>query len=619
MATGSNMAKKNNWFFPVADGGTKYGLNDSGVETFLDDTLESLVRESIQNSLDAKNTYSNGPVLVEFRFDAISSDDIPGKDYLVNEYLPKIRKSWKIDDNEYQYTKDISSLLKKIKVPILCISDFNTTGLEDINWDSLIKETGVSNKADNDASGSKGIGKYAPFAASDLRMVFYNTKTSNIEKYIGVIQGISFYDDDNKDFVSQNRGFYAKNKNIPFDNQFSMINNRDKNGTDLIIIGVKEFENRDALIKLSILENFLLSIHTGTLEVKLEEEIVNKDNLSDILDNLLHLLTDEKINVRIKHVKKYLSLLENNNSNKFYLDMKVFNKYSFINDEADAELIVELTDSLNSTRSILRSRSSGMKIDEPRIRGGVFVTGIFQAKGKDLNIFLRTLESASHNKWVADRAVSDQKIAISFLRDLTKFQKDCINSLLNDDKREAIDAYGTSSILPDDEIEDKYDEEFGQVDNINNKINKINIKLPKTPKIVTNQFEKTETTDSAPGPGSGNGGSGGGTHTNVKFTNQVSDVQVNIVERDYENGKYTLKVSASKHIKNLKVKLLVNGEDGSYKLNISNLDGYSKNCSLINGDTVIFNEVEPDKLISVDWITNYNYRIKLKAEVYENN
>ena len=51
-----------NWFFPIAEGGTKYGLNDSGVETFLDDTLESLVRESIQNSLDAKNDYTNEPV-----------------------------------------------------------------------------------------------------------------------------------------------------------------------------------------------------------------------------------------------------------------------------------------------------------------------------------------------------------------------------------------------------------------------------------------------------------------------------------------------------------------------------------------------------------------------------
>ena len=608
-----------NWFFPIAEGGTKYGLNDSGVETFLDDTLESLVRESIQNSLDAKNDYTNEPVLVEFRFDEISSEDIPGKDYLENEYLNKIRKSWKIDDNEFKYTKDIDNILKKTKVPILCISDFNTTGLEDINWDSLIKETGVSSKSDHGASGSKGIGKYAPFAASDLRMVFYNTKTSNIEKYIGVIQGISFYDDNNEIFVSQNRGFYGKSKNNPFDNQFPMIGNRTENGTDLIIIGVKEFKNRDALIKLSILENFLLSIHTGTLEVKLKEEIINRNNLSIIIDNLLHLLTDDNINARIKHIKKYLSLLENNNSKKFYLDMKLFKKYSFIKDEADAELIVELTDSLNSTKSILRSRSSGMKIDEPRIRGGVFVTGIFQAKGKDLNIFLRTLESASHNKWIADRAVSDQKSAASFLRDLTKFQKDCINSLLDEDKREAIDAYGTSSILPDDKIENEYDKDINQVDNINNKINNINIKMPKTPKIITDSSVKTEELTPVPGSGGGNGGGGNGSHTNEKFSKELSDVQVHVIERDYENGKYTLKVRAANHLKHLRIKLHVNGEDGSYKLKINNLDSYNDNCSLINDDTIILNDVEPNKLISVDWATNYNYRIKLKAEVYENN
>ena len=55
------------WNFPPTGGGVSQGFNDSGQEIFRADILEHVVREIIQNSLDAKDSRYNGPVFVRMR------------------------------------------------------------------------------------------------------------------------------------------------------------------------------------------------------------------------------------------------------------------------------------------------------------------------------------------------------------------------------------------------------------------------------------------------------------------------------------------------------------------------------------------------------------------------
>ena len=46
----------------------------------------------------------------------------------------------------------------------------------------------IQKKIDENAAGSKGIGKAAPFAISDLRMVFYNTVPTEVKpRHVGVM------------------------------------------------------------------------------------------------------------------------------------------------------------------------------------------------------------------------------------------------------------------------------------------------------------------------------------------------------------------------------------------------------------------------------------------------
>ena len=51
----------------LANFGPKYGFNHAGIETFTGRRIESLTREIIQNSLDAKDFTKKGePVIIEF-------------------------------------------------------------------------------------------------------------------------------------------------------------------------------------------------------------------------------------------------------------------------------------------------------------------------------------------------------------------------------------------------------------------------------------------------------------------------------------------------------------------------------------------------------------------------
>lgn len=58
--------KEIGWNFPSNNGGTEAGFNDSGIETFAGKPFESLAREIIQNSLDARVS-SDKPVTVAFQ------------------------------------------------------------------------------------------------------------------------------------------------------------------------------------------------------------------------------------------------------------------------------------------------------------------------------------------------------------------------------------------------------------------------------------------------------------------------------------------------------------------------------------------------------------------------
>lgn len=64
------------WFHQTYQTGEWDGFNDSGIETFREDPLPNLARETIQNAIDARLPNS-APITVSFRVTHIQPKMIP--------------------------------------------------------------------------------------------------------------------------------------------------------------------------------------------------------------------------------------------------------------------------------------------------------------------------------------------------------------------------------------------------------------------------------------------------------------------------------------------------------------------------------------------------------------
>lgn len=204
------------WHFPPTNGGIGSGFNDPGIAHFTGAPLASLARETIQNSLDARLAPDS---LVHVSFELIDIDPASvGHEelaYAVQTCLT-IAKD-RNDSIAIAPLEEAARTIKSKKIPCLRVSDRNTTGLRGDHWRNLVKMQGVSYKPELEgqgAGGSHGIGKYAPFAVSALRTVFYWTYFSENGRKQERFQGKSVLMShrDAQEEETQGTGFYGYKK-----------------------------------------------------------------------------------------------------------------------------------------------------------------------------------------------------------------------------------------------------------------------------------------------------------------------------------------------------------------------------------------------------------------------
>ncbi len=283
------------WHFPPTNGGMSAGFNDPGIAHFTGAPLASLAREAIQNSLDARLSLDS-PVYVSFELVDLDPE-IVGRGELASAIVACLQIAKDSNDTiAVAPLQEAERSIKSKKIPCLRVSDRNTTGLRGEHWSNLVKKQGVSYKpelAGQGAGGSHGIGKYAPFAVSKLRTVFYWTYFSengkNQEKFQGKSVLMSHRDAGGNE--TQGTGFYGFKKEcrellglelteqIPA--QFRVLNKArlPQQGACLTIMGFRETENWRNRIAASVIENFFFAIGTGRLTV-----LVEPDDLTDLME-----------------------------------------------------------------------------------------------------------------------------------------------------------------------------------------------------------------------------------------------------------------------------------------------------------------------------------------------
>ena len=620
------------WSFPSNNNGDVNGISNSGVETFQGTPLKSLAREICQNSLDAA-LGDNVTVTVQFMPFELSKKDIPGADSL-RDAFSKSLDFWTIKKAKDFFT-DALSVMDADLIPFLRISDFNTKGLQGSDgvyntpWCNLTKSSGASDKAGS-SGGSFGIGKYAPFACSSFRTVFYSTvDIDGKSAYQGISRITSFKND--QDEITAGVGYLGGENNTPvFDQQLRLdpmfVRSAGDTGTDVYIAGFKRGPDWKSDIIASVLDGFLYAVYNGKLIVQVDDIVINASSLAALCQDYREFLTENANN--------YFDILSSTES----IDL------DFMNMGKIRLWLGIRADRPDMHRKVAMVRKTGMKImDKGGISGNVPFAGLMLIEGDKINDFLRSLENPQHTKWEPDRCSKGRQYAQTVIRELVNVIKDELRKLQPEEEGDEVDP-SVGEFLPD-EVEE---EERGKQEQeaLSNAVKNIEVKETKTkPRagsfseegsetwIDDDQGEATEKADEGSGSGH-NGGHGGGDHSGdgdgygdgrgphpkeqKKKTVNISAIKARVVCLNKDRGEYSVTFVPSISAVDGVVELYMSAETQNYKAPIMKVIGIGQTGLEIAGNKICNVSFEEKKPVRLRVTIDYHDYCSMEVKAYGN-
>jgi hypothetical protein len=430
------------WAFAPTGGGSVDGINNPLITYFAGNFNYHVAREIIQNSLDAKLN-ENEPVTVKFSIENFNKIDFPGYEEF-KDILDECAKFWTKEHSETQsFLSNAKSCLENKIIPVLKCSDFNTVGLDgqddDLkgSWFSLVKSRGASSKFKGEG-GSYGIGKGAPFAASNLHTIFYFTKNKQARPiFQGISELVSFRRNGE---VVRGSGSYGENgyssirrfEDIP---RIFARKADESPGLDVFIMGfIKSKEWKDELVK-SVLRNFWYCLLKKELVVEIADTKIDKNSLESLL---IKYFEGEKLKDDIEPTGNPLL---------YYKAVKSGQKVSkTINSIGDADFyFLELPEHMNY---VAMMRKPHMVVFSKAYRFQGNYCGVFVCDNKEGNKLLRKMEPPTHNRWEPDLFGSGgQKI----LNEIHEWIREVLKSKMTLKPKGTLDIPDLYKYLPFDE------------------------------------------------------------------------------------------------------------------------------------------------------------------------
>lgn len=611
-----------NWSFPSNNNGDINGISNSGVETFQGTPLKSLARETCQNSLDAAK--DGCTVEIEFKPFVLETDEIPDIESLEKAFSASL-DFWSLQSSKKakDFFKNAIKVIDTGAVPFLRISDFNTTGLLGSNqeynspWCNLTKSSGNSDKAGT-AGGSFGIGKFAPFACSDLRTVFYSTlDTDGISASQGISRITSFRRKEDNE-ITVGVGYYGDKNNFPVHSQLKLDPNFTRGtqtGTDIFIAGFNRYSTdwKNDIIS-SILDGFLYAVYSGSLIVRVDDVEVCKETLPSLIEEYKPNITE--------NADKYYAVLSSTETIWYVENFKNFGKIRL-------GLIIES----DMHRKVAMIRKTGMKImDRGNISGVIPFAGVMLIEGDKINDFLRSIENPQHTKWEPERS-EKRGFAREFVRDLINYIKDCLEKLKQQDSSEEIDP-SVGEYLPDEtecqSFADKHPKE-----SLPDTIKAIEKSVPITKKPSPSDISQIEhdtsiddkygiIIDNNPASGGGHTDGKGNTGYNGHGGNQgnrtgseteehrkapanIASAKVRIVCLNKSNGEYSITFVPSTSASEGYLELFLSAESGDYEAPIEKV--------FVIGNSSL--SVESNKIKNISFKANEPVRLKVTLNYHD--
>lgn len=452
------------WYFSDQPNGQEIGPNNAMEQNFKRHPYASLVRESIQNSLDAVDDTSK-PVVVEYSFKEMKGMDYPEFFKLQGhikgclDYFPSnpnakslYQPMLKWFDGGNKYHKNIGYIR---------VSDFNTKGMEYKEGDTskafyaFVRSAGVSAKDSDSAGGSFGFGKAAYFLLSPISTIIVSTCTQKYNKYFEGISSLCthLYEGAKKMAV----GYYDCNNGKPIEDETEMPSQfrRSEPGTDINILGFNPEDKEDAIteMKEAVLRNFWMAILDNRLKVRIDENLtISKDNIAELIEEVF---PDDDDNTRkngYDNPRPYFDAVRLNGTASRYIACEehlpmLGHVKLFINKQRGA------------TDKVAYMRDLGMLIFSKRTKTNYGMYGVFYCDDRNGNELLRKLENPAHDEWKAGNWRIAGKTAPQgrpTLQILDNFVSRCLSEIFTSQNSQAVNIRGLEEFLY---IPTEYDED----------------------------------------------------------------------------------------------------------------------------------------------------------------
>ena len=451
------------WHFSLQEGGREDGPNDAMMQNFKSSPYKALVREAVQNSLDAVLD-SSKPVRVEFTFANLNARSFSNFFALhmhileCKDYFGWNEKAVELYGNMATYFK--SKLVGK-GIGYIKVSDYNTKGMEyDPNSSSspfyaFARAAGVSSKINQESGGSFGFGKSAYFQLSPISTIFISTLTNSGQH---VFEGVSWLCSHR--FQGQkvsSVGFYDNNDGRPI-NEVEKIPTRfqrKESGTSFYIMGFRDEDKTEAMDDMikETLRSFWYAIFCNKLEVSVATETINSTNLESYL------------------VKYFIDDIDDTAKRGYYNPRPYYNAVKNAGKDAKTRCFTEKIPILGECSlfllkakcpkdKIIYMRRPLMLVYAKRTQTSYGVFGLFVCTNPKGDQVLRSLENPAHDEWKAtnwrntsNRIVEEGPLALEAIH---AFRERCFKQLFSDSQETALEITGLDELLyvPEDLLSD---------------------------------------------------------------------------------------------------------------------------------------------------------------------
>lgn len=457
------------WHFAPQKGGREDGPNDAMMQNFKSKPYQSLVREAVQNSLDAILN-QNKPVRVRIVAGNLASEHYPNF-FGLKKHILSCADYFDWNKEAVNHYKGMAHNLEGNSLfgnglSFIKVSDYNTKGMwydplqSNSPFYAFAKAGGVSSKEGQGSGGSFGFGKSAYFQLSNISSILISTLTNKGQHVFEGVSWLCTHKHDNQKVVSV--GYYDNNNGNPIVDEKNIPNvfQRNESGTDFYILGF-DTKNREQfdVTKSEMVKEAIRSFWFAIYHCKLEIEIFGVS----IARNSLGKLIKEYFPETVDYTRKG----SNYNPHPYYLAVKDngTDKHCFRFDN-NIPILGDVTFYLLKCKEaddkVIYMRKPMMTVYSQKHRTNYGFYGVFVCSNETGDGILQHLENPAHNEWKSGNwRIGENKFYYNpegkqALDNIQDFIKECLEKVFTNNAKTALEITGLNEFLyiPDSLIDD---------------------------------------------------------------------------------------------------------------------------------------------------------------------